>query len=57
MMFSIKDFFGKYDQIRKKLRIWSDLLKKCLMENFYTSLGFLMLAKTVNNNSLKYNSK
>ena len=28
------DFFSKYDQIRKKLRIWSHLLKKSLMENF-----------------------
>ena len=32
--FSIKDFFNKYDQIRRKLRIWSHLLKKSLMENF-----------------------
>ena len=29
MKFSIKDFFSKYDQIRK-LRIWSHLLKKSL---------------------------
>ena len=34
MKFSIKDFFSKYDQIRRKLRIWSHLLKKSLMENF-----------------------
>ena len=34
MKFSIKDFFSKCDQIRSKLRIWSHLLKKCLMENF-----------------------
>ena len=34
MKFSIKDFFSKYDQIRRKLRIWSHLLKKYLMENF-----------------------
>ena len=34
MKFSIKDFFSKYDQIRRKLRIWSHLLKKLLMENF-----------------------
>ena len=34
MKFSIKDFFSKCDQIRKKLRIWSHLLKKSLMENF-----------------------
>ena len=32
--FSIKDFFCKCDQIRRKLRIWSHLLKKSLMENF-----------------------
>ena len=34
MKFSIKEFFCKYDQIRRKLRIWSHLLKKSLMENF-----------------------
>ena len=34
MKFSIKYFFRKCDQIRKKLRIWSYLLKKFLMENF-----------------------
>ena len=33
-MFSITDFFSKCDQIRRKLRIWSHLLKKSLMENF-----------------------
>ena len=32
--FSIKDFSNKDYQIRKKLRIWSHLLKKSLMENF-----------------------
>ena len=32
--FSIKGFFGKCDQIRRNLRIWSNLLKKSLMENF-----------------------
>ena len=32
--FCIKDFFSKCDQIRRKLRIWSHLLKKSLMENF-----------------------
>ena len=32
--FSIKDFYGKCDQIRWKLRIWFHLLKKPLMENF-----------------------
>ena len=34
MKFSIKDFFSKYNQIRRKLRIWSHLLKKSLIENF-----------------------
>ena len=34
MKFSIKDFFSKCDQIRKKLQIWSHLLKKSLMGNF-----------------------
>ena len=33
MKFSIKDFFSKCDQIRRKLWIWSHLLKKSLMEN------------------------
>ena len=34
MMFSIKNFFSKFDQVRRKLQIWSHLLKKSLMENF-----------------------
>ena len=34
MKFSIKDFLSKGDQIRRKLRIWSNLLKKSLIENF-----------------------
>ena len=34
MKFSIKDFFSKCDQIRRKLRIWSHLLKKSLTKNF-----------------------
>ena len=33
MKFSIKDFVSKCDQIRSKLRIWSHLLNKSLMEN------------------------
>ena len=32
--FSIKDFFSKYDQIRRKLRIWLHVPKKSLMKNF-----------------------
>ena len=34
MKFSIKDFFIKCDQIRRKMRVWSRLLKKSLMGNF-----------------------
>ena len=34
MMFSIKDLFSKFDQIRSFLQIWSHLRKKSLMENF-----------------------
>ena len=34
MKFSVKDFFSKCDQICRKLRILSHLLKKSLMENF-----------------------
>ena len=33
MKFVIKDFFSKCDQTRRKLRIWSHLLRKSLMEN------------------------
>ena len=44
MKFSIKDFFNECDQIRRKLRNWSHLLKKSLMEKFifcvmYYALG------------------
>ena len=35
MKFSIKDFFTKCDQILRKLRISSHLLKKSLLENFF----------------------
>ena len=34
MKFSIKDISSKCDQIRRKLQIWSHLLKKSLMENY-----------------------
>ena len=35
MKFSIKGFFSKFYQIRSFLRIWSHLLKKSLLENFF----------------------
>ena len=34
MKFFIKDFFSKCDQIRRKPRIWSHLLKKSVVKNF-----------------------
>ena len=34
MKFSITDFFNKCDQILRKLRICSDLLRKSIIENF-----------------------
>ena len=34
MKFSIMDFFSKCDQNQRRLRIWSRLLEKPLMENF-----------------------
>ena len=34
MKFSMKDFFSKCGQIHWKLRIWSHLQKKSLMEDF-----------------------
>ena len=34
MKFSIKDFFSKFYQFRRKPQIWSHLLKKSSMENF-----------------------
>ena len=35
MKFSLKDLFNKCDQVRRNLRIWSHLLNKTLMENFF----------------------
>ena len=30
----MKDFLSTFDQISRKLQIWSHLMKKSLMENF-----------------------
>ena len=46
MNFSIKDIFRKCDQIRRKLQIWSHLLKKSLMENFIFSAVISELGNT-----------
>ena len=41
--FSIQGFFSNFVQIRCFLRIWSHLLKKCLMGNFiFCALTFLL---------------
>ena len=45
MKFSIKDFFSKCDQIRRKVQIWSHLLHKSLMENFTFCAVFLSVIK------------
>ena len=42
MKFVIKDFFSKCDQIRRKLRICSDLLQNSLMENFIFCAVFVV---------------
>ena len=44
MKFSIKDFFSKCDQIRRKLRIWSHLLKKSLVEKLIFCAVQLMIS-------------
>ena len=40
MKFSIKDFFINCDQIRSIPHIWSDLLKKSLMKNYFFSSDY-----------------
>ena len=45
MKFPIKDFFNKYDQIRRKLRIWLNSLKKTLMESFIFYAVFCIFLK------------
>ena len=41
MKFSIKVYFSKCNQIRRKLRIWSQLLKKSSMENLIFCAVFI----------------
>ena len=61
MKFSIKDFFSKCYQIRRKLRIWLHLLKKSLMNNFtfravyiaWKSLYEMLLEELPNNVRLR----
>ena len=46
MKFFIEDFFSKCDQFRRKLLIWSHLLKKSLMENLIFCAYFSEQKKT-----------
>ena len=39
---------GKCDQIRKKMRLWSHLLKKSLMENVICAATFINLSSSTN---------
>ena len=56
MKFSIKDFFSKCDQIRRKLRIWSHLLKKSLIENFiFCAVSYASLDCYLKVRSTEYN--
>ena len=58
MKFSIKDFFSKCDQIRSKLRIWSHLLKKSLMENFiFCAVSMIEIEKKKNQKYQVYFSR
>ena len=54
MKFSIKDFFSKCDQIRRKLRISSHLLKKSLIENFIFCISALHSLHVSGSNMASY---
>ena len=45
MKFSIKDFFSECGQIRRKLRVWSHLLKKSFIEYSESLSRFMVLQK------------
>ena len=47
MKFSIKDFFSRCDKIRSLLQIWSNLLKKSLMENLIFVCSDVYLRQTL----------
>ena len=53
MMFSIKDFFSKCDQICRKQRIWSHLLKKSLIGNFIFGVVSASILRYINSNQSK----
>ena len=54
MMFSIKDFFNKCDQTRSFLRIWSQLVRKYLMENFIFCTFLVTISEEILNGELHF---
>ena len=56
MKFSIKELFNKCDQIRRKTRILSYLLKKSLMENFIFCAVWSFVLKIFFDNDRKSNN-
>ena len=54
MKFSVKDIFSNYDQIRRKLRIWSHLLKISLTENLCNIISnFTVISRLGKDNFLR----
>ena len=53
MKFPIKDLFSKCDQIRRKLLIWSRLMKKTVIENFnfWAGLALLLMRPSISSNT------
>ena len=45
--FSIANFFSKYEQIYRKLWIWSYLLKKSLIENFNFCTVLVLILQSI----------
>ena len=50
----MKEFFSKCDQISRKLKNWSHILKKSITENFFF---FAVLVALKNHHLLKVNRK
>ena len=58
MKFTINDFFSKCDQIHRKPRIWSYLLKKSLMENLiFCEVSLFYKNKLYNTNEAETDQK
>ena len=57
MKFTINDFFSKCDQIPRKLRIWSHLLMKSLMENFILCAVSMRLDNDISFKNTRWNTQ